>query len=259
MGDIIGKRLNKGKVGFLTAPEEEDTGEGSILAKATTRDFLDFGFEPEFIGRLPVRVSLDDLDENDLFNILKHSEGSILRQYRESFEGYDIEAAFSDGALRAVAARAIKDKTGARGLVTVLEDVLRDFKFHLPGTEVERLAVTEELINEPKAYLEKILANPDYCAEFLDEGRVREFESDFQREYGHRITFNDEAVEKAIRLARKQERPIKEFLSDQLSDYSYGLNIIAKKTGQKKFVITPAMLDDPVEELEKWIKNTLGE
>jgi hypothetical protein len=223
-----------------------------------TKDFIDFGFEPEFIGRLPVRVALDDLTEDNLYDILKHSEGSILRQYRESFEGYGIEAGFADSALRAIAARAIEEQTGARGLVTVLEEALREFKFHLPGTDVKRLAVTDELVSDPDAFLQKILKDPDYGAEFLAEAQVREFETFFQKEYGHRVTFDGAAVKKAVELAASEGLHVRDYLSARLADYSYGLNIIRKKTGQEEFLITAEMLEHPVETLERWIKETLG-
>ncbi len=257
LGDIVRKRLNEGKVGFHAANSDEEE-EGNILAKARTSDFLAFGLEPEFIGRLPVRVALDKLTEEDLVNILKHSEGSILRQYRDSFEGYGMEVTFSHGAHQAVAARAIDEATGARGLVTILEESLREFKFHLPGTEVERIAVTKELIDDPKAYLKKLEADPNYGAEFFIEAQVREFEEEFEREYGHRIIFDRTATKKAIDLARTEGVSLAEYLTIRLSDYSYGLDIIRKKTGQKEFTITADMLDRPVEALEDWIKETLG-
>jgi len=257
LGDIVRKRLNEGKVGFHASSSGEEK-EANILSKARTSDFIAFGFEPEFIGRLPVRVALDELTEEDLVDILKHSEGSILRQYREGFEGYGMEVTFSHGAHRAVAARAIEEATGARGLVTVLEESLREFKFHLPGSQVERIAVTKELIDDPKAYLKKLEADPDYGAEFFIEAQVREFEEEFEREYGHRIVFDRTATKKAIELARAEGVSLAEYLTIRLSDYSYGLDIIRKQTGQTEFTITADMLDRPVEALEDWIKETLG-
>ncbi len=257
LNDIVKKRLNEGRVGFRS-PSDGDEPEGNILAQAKTPDFIEFGFEPEFIGRLPVRVALDDLTEKDLFNILKRSEGSILHQYRDNFEGYDMHVAFSNKALRVIAARAAEEKTGARGLVTVLEETLRDFKFHLPGTEVKRIAVTDELVNDPGKVLDKHLSDPDYGFALFEAAQVREFESVFQREYGHRIAFDDGAVDKAIAVSKKKSLSISDYLSKQLADYSYGLNIISKKTGQKEFTITADMLERPMEALEEWIKKTLG-
>ena len=256
--EIVRRRLNESRVGFRTAAAPEEA-EGNVLSLAETRDFMEYGFEPEFIGRLPVRVALDELSVDDLFEILRHSEGSVLHQYRESFEGYGIEAAFSDDALRAIAERAAEEKTGARGLVTVLESTLREFKFQLPGTGARRLAVTADLVRDPEAVLERVRSDPEYGAEFFAQAQVREFESWFESEYGHRIAFEAEAVEKAVAGAAEAGRSVSEHLSVLLSDYSYGLNIIRKKTGRKSFTITADMLERPVEALEEWIRQALEE
>src|SRR6185369_8328523 len=101
------------------------------LAGAQTRDFIEFGFEPEFIGRLPVRVVCHSLNPDDLFMVLKNSEGSIIRQYEQDFAAYGIEVLFSDEGLRRIAALASGEQTGARGLMTVCERVFREIKFDL--------------------------------------------------------------------------------------------------------------------------------
>lgn len=260
LGDIIRKRMNEGRVGFHSPDSTLEIleSEGNILSEAKTPDFISYGFEPEFIGRLPVRVALDVLTEENLFNILKHSEGSILHQYRESFEGYGIKVAFADEALRAVATHAQEEKTGARGLVTVLEEALREFKFELPGGQVKSLAVSEELINDPARVLKNIQCNPEYGSECFAEAQVREFESEFEREYGHRITFDSDAVKKAVASARNAGESISDYLTSKLADYSYGLNLIGKKTGENDFLITADMLERPVEALEEWIRDALG-
>src|SRR5207245_6902710 len=104
-----------------------------VLAHGQTRDFIEFGFEPEFIGRLPVRVVCHSLNVDDLFLILKNSEGSIIRQYEQDFAAYNIEVLFSDEGLRRIAERAGEEQTGARGLMTVCEWVFREIKFELPS------------------------------------------------------------------------------------------------------------------------------
>ncbi len=101
------------------------------MRRANTQDFIDCGFEAEFIGRLPVRVVCDSLDADDLFDIMKRSAGSIIRQFEREFIAYGINARFEDGALRVMSERAATEKTGARGLMTVWENKLRDFKFEL--------------------------------------------------------------------------------------------------------------------------------
>src|SRR5438046_10384328 len=100
-----------------------------LVRNVTTQDFIEYGFEPEFIGRLPVRVVCEDLDADDLFNIMKYSEGSLLRQYERAFRAYGIEISFEAEALRLLAEAAPKEKTGARGLLTVFENLFRDDKY----------------------------------------------------------------------------------------------------------------------------------
>src|SRR5438477_3813744 len=156
---IIQKRLREATIGFAAKERPLETTE-DVLAQAQTRDFIEFGFEPEFIGRLPVRVVCHSLKVDDLFLILKTSEGSIIRQYEQDFAAYNIEVLFSDEGLRRIAERAGDEQTGARGLMTVCERVFREIKFELPSTNVKRFVVTRELVDDPPAELKKILTDP---------------------------------------------------------------------------------------------------
>jgi len=128
------------------------------LSAATTADLITYGLEPEFIGRLPVRVACHALDEDDLFHVLRRSESSLTHQYVRAFAAYGIALTFEDGALRALAARARSEQTGARGLMTVMEQLFRDFKFSLPSSRVRRLAVTAAMVADPAAALRSALA-----------------------------------------------------------------------------------------------------
>ena len=123
----------------------------------TTRDFIAYGFEPEFIGRLPVRVVCEQLRVDDFYEIMERSEGSILRQYERAFRAYGIEVTFVESALREIARQAAEEKTGARGLLTVCERILRNFKYELPGTGVKRFTVDALLIAEPQRVLQQLL------------------------------------------------------------------------------------------------------
>lgn len=127
------------------------------LARANTADFIKFGLEPEFIGRLPVRVACHALDENDLFNVLSKSESSLVRQYQRAFAAYGITLRFQPAALRKLASLAREEQTGARGLMTVLEHSFRDLKFRLPSTKIRTLTATADLIENPAATLKKLL------------------------------------------------------------------------------------------------------
>jgi endopeptidase Clp ATP-binding regulatory subunit ClpX len=129
-----------------------------MLKAASTRDFIGFGFEPEFIGRLPVRVVCESLTASDLFDIMKFSEGSIVRQYIRAFAAYGIEIRFTDDALEEISRQAADEHTGARGLATVCERVLRDFKYEMPGRHIATLEVDAALVKAPEAALRRILA-----------------------------------------------------------------------------------------------------
>ena len=155
LDDITAKRLNRKSIGFQS--EDCTNDPQRLLRQASTQDFIDFGFEPEFVGRLPVRVACHELDEKQLFSILKNSEGSIIRQYEGAFKAYGISAVFEDGALRAIAKRAELEKTGARGLMTILEQALREFKFYLPSLAISELVVDEQMIENPEESLAELL------------------------------------------------------------------------------------------------------
>jgi len=126
-------------------------------AQISTSDFIRFGLEPEFVGRLPVRVACHALDENDLFQVLSRSESSLIHQYERSFAAYGIALRFQPDALRRLASLARDEKTGARGLMTVLERTFRDLKFRLPSTKIRSLTITPETVENPTAALAKLL------------------------------------------------------------------------------------------------------
>ncbi|HTI72840.1 MAG TPA: AAA family ATPase [Candidatus Limnocylindria bacterium] len=128
-----------------------------LLALASTQDLINYGLEPEFIGRLPVRVSCHSLDTADLFEVLRRSESSLIHQYERAFGAYGIEAKFTDDGLRRLAEMAFTERTGARGLMTVCERVFRDLKFALPSTRIKSLEITGALVKDPKAELQRIL------------------------------------------------------------------------------------------------------
>jgi endopeptidase Clp ATP-binding regulatory subunit ClpX len=127
-------------------------------AQISTADFIRFGLEPEFVGRLPVRVACHALDEDDLFHVLSRSESSLLHQYERSFAAYGISLRFQPEALRRLAALARDEKTGARGLMTVLERTFRDLKFRLPSTKIRSLNITPETVESPADALKKLLS-----------------------------------------------------------------------------------------------------
>ncbi len=157
--DIIQQRIGRSALGFQTnhSGHTHLKPSASLFDQAKSEDFIAFGFEPEFIGRLPVRVSCHPLSKDDLLHIMTHAEGSIIRQYQRSFLAYGISLRFSPEALDHIATLASQEKTGARGLMTVCEKILRPYKFELPSTSIRELEVTHELIQDPPGYLTGLL------------------------------------------------------------------------------------------------------
>ena len=129
-----------------------------LYSQLTTPDLIGYGLEPEFVGRLPVRVACHGLDTNDLFDVLRKSESSLIHQYERAFAAYGIVCEFKDDGLRRLAELAGSENTGARGLMTICERVFRDFKFKLPSSRVKRFVVTAQLVKQPSAELKRLLA-----------------------------------------------------------------------------------------------------
>ena len=159
MDQLIRRRL---EADHLLRPESQarlprNAGIDWLLERAATADLIAYGLEPEFIGRLPVRVACHGLDEDDLFDVLRKSESSLIHQYERAFAAYGITCEFRDEGLRQLARRASSENTGARGLMTVCERVFRDLKFKLPSSRVKRFAVTAGLVEEPAAELKRLL------------------------------------------------------------------------------------------------------
>ena len=224
-----------------------------VLSDAQTRDFLDFGFEPEFIGRLPVRVICQPLVVDDLFHILKTSEGSIIRQYEQDFAAYGIEVLFQDDGLRRIAELAGEEQTGARGLMTVCERVFRDLKFELPSSHVRRFVVSRELVENPPTELHKLLIEQEKEERVVGRQLVHEFAQRFQENHGLKILFTDSAAEVLVSLALAQAQPVRDLCAARFKDYQFGLKLIAQNTGQKEFTIDSDAVEAPDKILSEWV------
>ena len=147
---IISARGKGSSIGFgadVRAPEERQTGE--ILREVEPEDLLKFGLIPEFVGRLPVVATLEDLDEDALVEILTKPKNALVKQYQRLFEMEDTKLTFSDAALRSIAVKAVERKTGARGLRSIMENILLDTMFDLPGMDgVEEVVINGEVVEE---------------------------------------------------------------------------------------------------------------
>ncbi|MDE6576139.1 MAG: AAA family ATPase [Opitutales bacterium] len=249
LSSIIKKRIGTEQIGFGSSHVESQDFE--FLTQVQTEDFIQYGFEPEFIGRLPVRVACQLLREAELEKILSSSEGSILRQYKEDFAGYGIDLQFHPEALRVIAQEAAKEKTGARGLLTVLERIFRNLKFELPSTDIRQLTIDAESAKNPEILLEQLLrgcAPSDYSSRDLER-----FAKTFESDYGIVLTFTPEAEGRLIELARRQSKSVVTLCHQLFEDYGYGLPLLLEKDAPKRFEIPLAAVENPGDFLSKAI------
>ncbi|MDA1190957.1 MAG: AAA family ATPase [Candidatus Poribacteria bacterium] len=252
LADIVKKRVSHQRLGFGGNVEREHDNE--YLAQAISEDFVKFGFEPEFIGRLPVHVFCHPLSVDHLFEILSSSEGSIIKQYARSFKAYGIEVEFEEDGLRAIAERAHLEQTGARGLMTVCERLFRNFKYELPGTDVTQFIVNRELVEDPAAALDRLVHDVAFRQRSVARMTMSRFAETFEKESGIALQFDDEAIALICEKAIESGRTLDTTAKNLFSDYDHGLSLIRRNTGQTSFTITRTTVEDPDTALNEWIR-----
>lgn len=241
---IVRKRSSESQIGF-SAEQKEPTMDNELFKLVTTQDYIDFGFEAEFIGRIPVRVVCEHLEAPDLEAILKYSEGSLLKQYQREFEAYGIDIHFKNDGIARIAEMAADEKTGARGLMTVGERILRDFKYELPGTSVTELTVDADLIDHREEHLKKYRK---LGLELVVE-RARQDVDAFVREFRDKhevgVKLDDDAVALLVKTASEQARSVFQVSRELFRDYQFGLKLIQRNTGQGEFILTEEAVQNP--------------
>jgi len=149
---IIGDRMEGKSIGFgahVAAPDERRTGE--VLRHTEPEDLLKFGLIPEFVGRLPVIATLEDLDTDALVKILQEPKNALVKQYQKLFDMEDVRLTYTDDALLATALKAIERKTGARGLRSIMENILLDTMFDLPSMDgVDEVLIDKDVVEGRK-------------------------------------------------------------------------------------------------------------
>lgn len=177
LSDIIKRRLQRQGIGFAADIVTPDM-EWDIMKKVTAQDLIEYGFESEFVGRLPVVVVLDELTKEDLVEILKNPNSPVVLSKRMDFRAYGIDIAFEQEALEKIAELAAKEKTGARGLVSIIEKALIPFEKRLPSTGVKEFLVTKDIIENTERCLEEFLKDPKSFTERerFKKAKEREFE-----------------------------------------------------------------------------------
>ena len=254
---MVKRRLSAGRIGFGADHGESYMNE-ELFQQLETQDLIDYGFEAEFVGRLPVRVVCERLNASDLESILKYSEGSLLRQYEREFEAYGIHARFEDCAIRRVAELAEKENTGARGLMTVCERLLRDFKFELPGTSVTELTIDVDLIDNREERLKEYRA----LGKMVDVEKARAemgtFCRNFRSQHGVDLVFTDGALAKLAGEAAEQGRSLLQLCGQRFRDVQFGLKLIEKNTGRTSFEFGVESVEDPDKYLSDLVVQSYG-
>ena len=246
LGEDIAKRLNKGLIGFSSdgaATEEKDPSD--YLKFAETSDFIKYGFEAEFIGRLPVRVACEALKPADIAEILVSSEGSILKQYREDFKGYGIEFTVTPEAVNSISNLAYLEKTGARGLMTVLERTLRDYKFELPSSGIKSFELDTRTVESPRDSLKKLLSENSGVIRESMLSEIQHFAKEFRKQTGYGLVFDESAKHSIIEKAVYCDKSVPSLCRELFKDYEHGLAIVSRNTGETSFAVGESGVKDP--------------
>jgi endopeptidase Clp ATP-binding regulatory subunit ClpX len=229
--DIVSKRLSRKGLGFGATLKEKES-RTALLKEVKSEDLIEYGFESEFVGRLPVIAILEDLDEEDLYKILKNRYSSVVTAKKQDFKCYGIDIRFTDGALRAVAKQAHLEKTGARSLISVIERVLVGFERILPSTDVKRFTLTEEAVESPRKMLQEILADE------LHPSRIEVFEAVDKQE---RAEFVKELEERAPEFEKHFGRSLKEWALETVVDAAVTQGVSVETVYQKFFRVEDAI------------------
>ena len=252
LSSMVKKRVDGTQIGF-GKDGNKIVSKSEYLKKSTTADFIKFGFEPEFIGRLPIRVTCEELLARDLEQILTDSEGSILKQYVHDFDGYGIDFDIKNDAISRIAEKAYKQHTGARGLMTIMERIFRNFKFELPSVEASSFTVDAQTVESPDEALEQILSeSKEECDIHLNK-ELEDFIKGYKKEHGFTLIFNKAAANAIIRQSSETGKSITNICIDKFKDYHLGLNLITDELKNKTFTITAKMVKNPDKELSNRI------
>jgi endopeptidase Clp ATP-binding regulatory subunit ClpX len=202
--ELIKKRLNREGIGFGAEIRSKDE-QAEHLKQVKAEDLIAYGFESEFIGRLPVTTVFERLEVDDLHAILKNPNNPIILGKKKDFKAYGVDIQFEEEALYGLAVKAYEEKTGARGLVSAVEKVLIKFEKRLPSTDIRKFVVTRELVEDPGRELERLLrdpSNPEMLEKFesllsrekmaLKESVLRR-EAEFKKRYG--IVFREGRID----------------------------------------------------------------
>ena len=182
LAEIIQKRIHAQGIGFgAQIAKLEDSSD--ILKHVKSEDLIGYGFESEFVGRLPVRAVFERLTEPDLYEILKNPNNPIILGKKLDFAAYGIRLKFEDRALRMLADQAFDENTGARGLVSAVEKVLLPFEKKLPSTDIKTFSVITSVTQDPEDTIQSLLTSPGNARAVSDFKRLSEEEKAYIKKY----------------------------------------------------------------------------
>ncbi len=245
--DIIKKRLNETRIGFNVPSAKRKSGH---LKRVMYEDLIEYGFESEFIARLPVMAIFEELAAEDLYAILRNPNSPIILGKKRDFQAYGIRIEFEDKALYKLAKLGYREKTGARGLISATEKTLLKYEKRLPSTGIRSLKITGAAIENPEGELEKLLSSgPKRIA--IDS--IKRYQTDFYDRYGIKIEFTNGVLSLLAEEAMKSGDAYS-FCRDLLEDYGLGLKLIDKKS----FRVTRDTLSNPKGYLDRLIRKSYG-
>jgi endopeptidase Clp ATP-binding regulatory subunit ClpX len=228
LAPIVKKRLQNQEIGFGAQIQSKgDEIRFNNLAKA--EDLIAFGFESEFIGRIPVLAVLEPLEVEDLHEILRNPNNPIILGKKEDFRSYGIDIQFDDQALRLLAEMASAEKTGARGLVSVIERVLLPYEKKLPSTGISFVVITPEVVRNPMGELERLLSepeSPDRIAAYQDivkQEKSRLYEQIIQKSHyigSYPLVFTPDRVDMALDHHIRTDQSIETIFDDIILLYN---------------------------------------
>ena len=204
-------------------------------------DLIEYGFESEFIGRLPVIAVLHGLAAADLYEILRNPKSDVILSKKRDFRAYGIDVEFTDDALALFAERAYEEHIGARGLVSAIEKVLLYYEKKLPSIDIDHFTVDADTVLDPATGL----------AHLLQDTSLRNFLDAFRREHDIALVVTPDAVARIEALASEQGIAPRELCEEIFSDYGHGL----KLAGRSEFHIGPEVVNNPQETLNALIKS----
>lgn len=240
--EIIAKRLKRGGTGFTGSAMASMTDVELLFSNLHSRDLIEYGFESEFVGRVPVISYLNRLTEDGLLDILNSPNSAVIQAKKRDFAAYGIKLEFDSSALKYIAGEAFNQNTGARGLVTVVERILLPFERSLPSSSIESLLINAEMCADPEGYLDLLIK--DHAFKVIS--------ADIMKNTGIKVEFSPGARKYAIENAAEKGLTLLDYLESILKDYKYGL----KLTGKTTFSVTRSVLSSPKAYLDNLIKKS---